>query len=152
MLPFKPQIDALRRQILHNDFNRSNVLLDRAGGARVAGIIDFGDIVHTAIAIDVSTAMLNQLPREDEPAHDMFAGPMAVLNGYRAEADLTAEELSLLPFLVMGRIVVRALLSLWRAEQFPDNRRYIMRNTQQGWAQLDWFLSQSPEQLKKLIK
>lgn len=147
-----PRIEALPRQVLHNDFNRSNLVVDRSGPhPRIAGIIDFGDVVHTAIAIDVSTALLNQLPREDEPSDDMFAGPRAVLNGYLSEAPLSEEELSLIPHLVMGRLVTRALLSLWRAAQFPDNSRYILRNTAQGWAQLDWFLAQSPDEVSALL-
>ncbi len=148
-----PRIEQLRRQVLHNDFSRSNLLVDRSGPPRVVGVIDFGDVVHTAIAIDVSTAMLNQLPRDaaGRQVDDLFFEAREVLAGYRELADLSDEELALIPHLVMGRVVVRALLSLWRAGMFPENRRYLLRNTEQGWAQLDWFLARSPDQISSLL-
>jgi hydroxylysine kinase len=119
----EPAVRGLRRQVLHNDFSRSNLIVDEADPDRLAGVIDFGDAAHTAIAIDVSTALLNQLPREldDDLEADMFAAGRDLLGGYLERADLTQEELTLL----------------------PD----IMRNTDQGWAQLEWFLTRSPAQV-----
>ena len=58
-----------------------------------------------------------------------------------------AEELALAPHLTMARVVARALITTRRAELFPHNVRYIMRNTEQGWAQLDWFLTRSVDQI-----
>lgn len=149
----RDRIDALPRQIVHNDFSRSNLLVDRSRAEHVVGIIDFGDTVRTAVAIDLSTALLNQLPRgpHEYPDGDMIAGALRLLHGYLEIAPLTQEERALLPHLVMGRIVVRALLSLWRADRFPENRRYILRNTEQGWAQLNWFLARSPDALSALF-
>lgn len=146
-----PRIHALPRQVVHNDFSRSNLLVARPGG--VCGIIDFGDVVETAIAIDVSTALLNQLPRDaaETPVEDLLAEAKQLLAGYLEVAPLSTEERALLPHLVMGRIITRALLSLWRAREFPDNSRYILRNTDQGWAQLAWFLARTPEQISTLL-
>lgn len=154
MLRFKtlmPRIEALPRQVLHNDFSRSNLLVARPGG--VTGIIDFGDVVETAVAIDVSTALLNQLPRDaaTRSVEDLLAEPREVLAGYLEIADLSREERALLPHLIMGRVIARALLSLWRAATFPDNATYILRNTDQGWAQLDWFLARDPDALSELL-
>lgn len=146
-----PRINALPRQVLHNDFSRSNLLVTRPGG--VTGIIDFGDVVETAIAIDVSTAMLNQLPRDaaERPVDDLLSDAREVLAGYLEIAPLSREERTLIPHLIMGRIITRALLSLWRAAQFPDNATYILRNTEQGWAQLDWFLARDPDAISELL-
>ncbi len=144
----QPAVDDLRRQVLHNDFSRSNLIVDRADPDRLAGVIDFGDAVRTAIAIDVSTALLNQLPRDlDDLGSDMFAAGRDLLAGYLELAELTAEELELLPHLVMGRVIARAIITYRRAALFPDNATYIMRNTEQGWTQLAWFLARSPAQV-----
>jgi 4-aminobutyrate aminotransferase-like enzyme len=51
----------------------------------------------------------------------------------------------------MGRIVTRALLTLWRRKLFPENEVYIMRNTYQGWHQLDWFLSRSMDEVSDIL-
>ena len=81
-----PHVPGLRHQVLHNDFSQSNLIVDHASRAFVTGVIDFGDTVHTAIAIDVSTALLNQLPRE--PADDLLADGRDLLRGYQRVADL----------------------------------------------------------------
>jgi Ser/Thr protein kinase RdoA (MazF antagonist) len=141
-----PHVPRLRRQVLHNDFSKSNIIVDHDDPAFVTGVIDFGDTVRTAIAIDVSTALLNQLPRDvaDREVDDLFAEGRDLLRGYLRHADLTAEELAVLPHLVMGRVVARALITLYRAAAIPRNRDYILRNTEQGWAQLAWFMARSP--------
>ena len=66
-------------------------------------------------------------------------------------ADLTETEMRVLPHMVMARVIARALITTWRAEQFPDNEPYIMRNTHQGWAQLDWFLARSMDDISDLL-
>lgn len=128
-----------RTQVLHNDFSKSNIVVDKSAAHFVTGIIDFGDAVRTAVVIDVSTALLNQLP--SQPTEALFAQAYDLLRGYLRVADLADEELRLLPHLVMGRAVARALLTTWRGRLFPDNARYILRNTDQGWHQLAWFMA-----------
>ncbi len=140
-----PDIRSCRQQVVHNDFSRSNIVVDHQAPEFVTGIIDFGDAVKTAVAIDVSTALLNQLPRE--PEADMFAAGRDVLDGYLSQTDLTDDELRLIPHLVMARVVARALITLWRARMFPDNQTYILRNTEQGWHQLAWFLDRPMSQV-----
>jgi Ser/Thr protein kinase RdoA (MazF antagonist) len=140
-----PRVAGLRKQVLHNDFSKSNLIVDHGDPAFLTGIIDFGDTVHTAIAIDVSTALLNQLSRE--PADDLFADGRDLLRGYLRHADLSSDELALLPHLVMGRVVARAMITLYRAGKMPGNARYIARNTNQGWVQLPWFLERSVNEL-----
>ena len=139
-----------RRQVLHNDFSRSNLVVDHSAAEFVTGVIDFGDAVETAIVIDVSTALLNQLPRT--AIDDPFAAGRDILRGYLSVADLTPREMNMLPLLIMGRVIARALLSLWRAQIFPQNAEYILRNTEQGWWQLKWFASRSDNQLRNELQ
>lgn len=145
-------IGGCRKQVLHNDFNASNIVIDPHNPKSVSGIIDFGDTVKTAIAIDVSTAMMNQLGVVGAGNDvDIFAPANDVLRGYLRVADLTAEELSLIPHLVMARLVTRALLTTWRSQLFPHNSAYILRNAAPGLAQLDWILRHSPSHLSELL-
>ena len=144
------KLKKCRKQVLHNDFSKSNIVVDHHSADFVTGIIDFGDAVKTAIAIDVATALLNQLP--ETPNEDLFYRAHDVIEGYLSIAELTDDELSLIPHLVMGRIITRALLTLWRAKLFPGNERYIMRNTEQGWHQLNWFLARSSEQVSDILE
>jgi hydroxylysine kinase len=137
----RDRLAKCRTQVLHNDFSKSNIVVSKSDERFVTGIIDFGDAVRTAIAIDVSTALLGQLPMHE--VDDFFAHGFDVLRGYLRVADLTDEEIDLMPHLVMGRIVARALLTIWRARLFPENAQYILRNTNQGWHQLHWFMARS---------
>ena len=143
---------SCRKQVLHNDFNTSNIVVDPQSPTFVTGIIDFGDAVKTAVAIDVSTALMNQLgspgPNGDQ---DIFTPAREVLTGYLRCADLTPVELALIPHLAMGRLVARALLTNWRSQLFKHNSAYILRNAEPGWAQLDWILKKSPEQISELL-
>lgn len=147
------RLAACRTQVVHNDFNTSNIVVDHKHPDFVTGIIDFGDAVRTAIAVDVSTALMNQMPRET-PADlsiDIFGAARDVVRGYLRHADLTQEELELIPHLAMARVVTRALLTTWRAQLFPENRDYILRNTGPGWAHLDWFLHRTQDEISGLL-
>ena len=50
-----PVLGGLRAQVVHNDLGRANVLVDDRGA--VSGIIDFGDMTHTALVCDLAVAI-----------------------------------------------------------------------------------------------
>lgn len=140
-----PGLHLLRRQVLHNDFSRSNIVVDHANPAFVNGVIDFGDAVRTAVVVDVATAVLNQLP--STPAEDIFTDARDLVRGYLGVADLTDQELLFLPHLAMARTCTRILLSIWLARIFPQNAKYVMRNTPASWVQLEWFLGRGADEV-----
>ncbi|HEU5387002.1 MAG TPA: phosphotransferase [Streptosporangiaceae bacterium] len=131
-----PRLATQRTQVLHNDFSPDNTLIT-ADGTQVAGIIDFGDVIVTALVNDVAIAAAYLLGDDSDPA-----GPaLDFIAGYHAITPLTAAELALLPDLVLGRVVARIVISEWRAERFPENRGYVLRNTPRAWEQLNRLLS-----------
>jgi len=131
-----PRLAAQRTQVLHNDFSPDNTLIS-ADGTRVAGIIDFGDVIVTALVNDVAIAAAYLLGDDADPV-----GPaLDFIAGYHAVSPLTEAELALLPDLILGRVVARIVISEWRAERFPANRGYVLRNTPRAWDQLDRLLS-----------
>jgi Ser/Thr protein kinase RdoA (MazF antagonist) len=142
-----PRLAAQRTQLLHNDFSPDNTLIS-ADGRRVSGIIDFGDVTVTALVNDVAIAVANLIADGDDPL-----GPgLDLIAGYHAVTPLTAAELGLLPDLILGRIVARIIISEWRAERFPENRGYVLRNTPRAWEQLDRLLSIGGEQIAARIQ
>jgi Ser/Thr protein kinase RdoA (MazF antagonist) len=145
----EPRLARCRTQVLHNDFTRSNVVVDPSLPTFVSGIIDFGDTVRTAIAIDVSTAVLNQLPTVMDG--DVFADGRDLLRGYLAVADLTPDELALVPSLIMSRLTTRILLSTAMARRVPSVAAYVLRNNEMTWGQIDWFLDRSPDELDNAL-
>jgi hydroxylysine kinase len=132
-----PRLAAQRTQLLHNDFSPDNTLIS-ADGRRVSGIIDFGDVTVTALVNDVAIAVANLLGGDGD---DLLAPGLDLIAGYHAVTPLTEAELGLLPDLVLGRTVARIIISEWRAERFPENRAYVLRNTPRAWEQLERLLS-----------
>jgi Ser/Thr protein kinase RdoA (MazF antagonist) len=132
-----PRLAAQRTQLLHNDFSPDNTLIS-ADGRAVSGIIDFGDVTVTALVNDVAIAAANLL---GDDGSDLLAPGLDLIAGYHAVTPLTEAELRLLPDLILGRTVARIVISEWRAERFPANRAYVLRNTPRAWEQLDRLLS-----------
>ncbi len=130
------RLAAERKQLVHNDFSPDNTLIS-ADASQVCGIIDFGDVTVTALVNDVAIAATYQLGDGAE----LLAPALDLIAGYHATTPLTAGELDLLPDLILARIVSRIVISEWRAERFPENSRYVLRNTPRAWAHLDRWLS-----------
>ena len=123
-----PKLPHLRAQVIHNDVTLDNLLLDERG--RVTGIIDFGDMAHTALVLDVP-ATLQSLVRGRT---DIFDVTEAFLAGYASETSLEPLEAELMGDLLAGRMAQTILISAFRTRQYPDNA-YI-----QGWAEPAWEL------------
>ena len=123
-----PALPTLRSQLIHNDVTLDNLLLD--DDHRVTGIIDFGDMAHTALILDVP-ATLQSLVRDRT---DVFEVTDAFLAGYASVLPLETMEAELLGDLLAGRMAQTILISAWRMPQHPDNE-YI-----RGWAGPAWEL------------
>ncbi|WP_037068672.1 aminotransferase class III-fold pyridoxal phosphate-dependent enzyme [Pseudonocardia acaciae] len=110
-----PELRALPAQAVHNDASENNVLVGADG--RVAGIIDFGDVVRApricGLAVAVAYAQLG--------VPDPVAAAAAVVAGYHAEAPLTAAELRLLPDLVDIRLAMSIANAAEQRLVDPDN-------------------------------
>ena len=119
-----PRLPDLRRQVIHADLNPANVLADPQSH-QLTGIIDFGDLVHTALINDLAIALAYPLLETDS------AEPAAIMTrAYHQALGLTPLEQELLPLRVMTRWATTVTISLWRATRHPDNRDYIMLHAQ----------------------
>ena len=125
-----PALPTLRAQVIHNDLTLDNLLLDEGG--RVTGIIDFGDMAHTALVLDVP-ATLQSLFRERVDILDVAAD---FLDGYTSVTPLEPGEADLLGDLLAGRMAQTILISVQRTRRYPDNA-YIQGWSEPAWALLD---------------
>lgn len=121
----RPRALALPAQVIHNDMSGSNVLVD---GDRVSGVIDFGDMVLAPRVNEVAIASNYAVAADRDP----LAAIADVVEGYEAVRALAEAEVALLYDLVLARLAVRVLMYRWRAELFPENRDYILRNGATG--------------------
>ncbi len=142
-----PRLATQRQQLVHNDFSPDNTLIS-ADARRVGGIIDFGDVTVTALVNDVAIAATYQLSDDA----DLLGPALDLICGYHATTPLTAGELDLLPDLILARIVARIVISEWRAERFPANRTYVLRNTPRAWEHLHRWLDIPAEQIAARIQ
>jgi len=118
-----PVLAALPRQIIHNDLSPSNILVDEAGTG-LAGILDFGDMVHAPRIAEIAIAASYQMTVPGDPL-DVLS---AVVAGYESVSPLTPQERGLVLDLVLGRLVQRIAIPSWRALRFPGNGAYILRS------------------------
>jgi hydroxylysine kinase len=139
-----PVLSRLRAQVVHNDFNSDNILVAPDGVSEcvsdcvsVSGILDFGDAIYTPLVNDVAVMAAYQLSDDQDPT----ATAIDAIAGYHAVTELSAGELALLPRLIIARMVARVIVPEWRARQSPANRRYLLRDTAQAWAQLNRLLA-----------
>ncbi|GEP33694.1 hypothetical protein NSZ01_14620 [Nocardioides szechwanensis] len=109
--------------IQHADVTLTNVLgLD----GRVSGVIDVGDMHHTAHVCDLAVALTAVL-RNGGP--DGGAGlwelAAATLRGYQRRRLLQPAEVDVLGELVLSRLAISSLVSRIRAPEHQDNVAYI---------------------------
>lgn len=150
-----PVMASLRTQFVHNDLNPYNVLVEAEDPTRVAGIIDFGDIVFTPLVMDLAVAASYHLSL-DSLEGDPLGEAIDLIAAYHAVLPLQAIELDLLYDLMGARLVASVCISAWRAARFPENREYILRNAPRAWAGLEIFAalprSRAQEQLRQVCR
>jgi 4-aminobutyrate aminotransferase-like enzyme/Ser/Thr protein kinase RdoA (MazF antagonist) len=128
-----PAWPTLRAQVAHGDPSLDHFLLD--GRGRVSGIVDLGDICHTALVTDLSTLLVSVLAGRD--LDDAFRTARLVVDGYTSVTPLEEVELALLPDLLATRLATSVTVSAWRVTKFPDNAEYIQAGDAEAWGLLE---------------
>jgi 4-aminobutyrate aminotransferase-like enzyme/Ser/Thr protein kinase RdoA (MazF antagonist) len=126
-----PVLPTLRAQLIHNDLTLDNVLLDDS--LCVSGVVDFGDLTHTALVCDLAIALVSLMWGRDDP---VTAARLAV-SGYLSVTSLDERELSILGDLVGARLAGLVTIAAWRVRRYPENAAYIMANADLAWRLLE---------------
>ncbi|MBX3566436.1 MAG: phosphotransferase [Rhizobiaceae bacterium] len=137
-----PELYACRCQIIHNDINTSNILVAEDTKDRVSGVIDFGDMVYAPLINEIGVAAGYAAKPED----DLFEVIADLMVGYEEVIPLQEVEVRQLYHAVVARLVARVLIYLWRSSMFPQNRDYILRNSEAAWTMIDEVMRISPEE------
>jgi 4-aminobutyrate aminotransferase-like enzyme/Ser/Thr protein kinase RdoA (MazF antagonist) len=114
-------LPALRSQVIHNDLSFSNLTFE--GPSKVSGILDFGDMCHTALVSDLAVTCESIL---EVPAG--FDALAIVASGFQAVTPLEPEEVELIPDLLLARWATLIAVSAWRGVAFPETSAYV-----RGW-------------------
>jgi 4-aminobutyrate aminotransferase-like enzyme/Ser/Thr protein kinase RdoA (MazF antagonist) len=140
-----PEWPRLRAQVVHGDFNLDNLMLDEHG--RLAGILDFGDCCHTALAADVAVALASYL--RGRPSGEVFRIARIALDGFASKLPLEPLELELMGDLVAARLAAIVSISTWRTRRFPENAEYIEAWDDDSWQLLQLFDGLAPDRIAR---
>lgn len=110
----------LRQQVIHNDLNDMNLLIDSHNEAIVAGVIDFGDLVHTALIADVAIVAADQIAVGQQP-RDSIAD---IVMAYHDTTPLLPQELAMLNPLIAGRVLTDIVIASWHRRRNPTGTHY----------------------------
>jgi 4-aminobutyrate aminotransferase-like enzyme/Ser/Thr protein kinase RdoA (MazF antagonist) len=124
-----PAVARLRRSVIHGDANDFNVI---ERDDRVAGIIDFGDMVHSATVTDLAIAAAYVMTGK----HDPLGAAAHVVAGYARELPLTEAERRALYPLMLARLCVSVVISAARRARAPDVSYYTVHEAP-AWAVLE---------------
>jgi len=136
-----PVTSNLRTSVVHNDANDYNVLVrdDGAGRRTVAGIIDFGDMLHTYTASEVAVAAAYAVLDKADP----LAAALEIVAGYNEVFPLTELELEVLYTLMCMRLAVSVTNSALQQKLHPDNK-YLLISERPAWELLEKLYSVDP--------
>lgn len=128
-----PLLNTLRTSVIYNDANDYNVLVNLPDTQRrVVGMIDFGDMVHSAVVCDVAVAATYAMFGKADP----ITAAMDVVRGYHAVFPLEEVEVGLLYDLICTRLVVSVLHAATQQRLVPDNA-YLGISEAPAWALLE---------------
>ena len=113
-----PRLTDLEHAVIHNDANDHNLLVQTGdGGPRLAGLIDFGDVLHTITIAELAISCAYLMLDRDDPLTDAAH----LIRGYDPVRSLTELERELMPDLIIGRLCTSLLWSAHGRHHDPDN-------------------------------
>jgi len=137
----------LPQQMVHNDLNSDNIIVDSTDTDRVVGLIDFGDMVRTARVFDLVIGAAYQATEAQDP----LQAALDFAAGFLTERPLTAREWDAFIPALRARMAMRIIITEARAELFPENRSYILRNTPNARLQFDRLSRLDPDETQRCI-
>jgi hydroxylysine kinase len=118
------QLPHLRHQVVHNDLNPLNILVDPADEDRVTGVIDFGDMTHTALIADVAVCAAELIPMDCTDPVKARKSVLDVTSAYHECVPLLQTELAMLGALVAARLLMTLVVHEWHVQRNPANGHF----------------------------
>ena len=143
-----PRLSELEYGVIHNDGNDYNLLVStlEKGGPRLAGLIDFGDVLHTATIAELAIAVAYLMLDRGDPLTDAAH----LIRGYGSVRPLTGLERTLLPDLIIGRLCTSLLFSAYGRYSDPDNT-YLQVSETPMWRLLEGMTMDHRDKLSNTI-
>jgi len=116
-----PVLPTLRAQVIHSDLNSDNLVVREDDNDRVAGVIDFGDMLHAPLVADVAIGCSYNRPAAGDPLCLMSE----FLAGYHSVTPLEQSEVDILFELIQARICASVTILDWRAALRGSDDPYL---------------------------
>ncbi|HEX5152688.1 MAG TPA: aminotransferase class III-fold pyridoxal phosphate-dependent enzyme [Parafilimonas sp.] len=114
-----PYISSLRHAYAHHDANDTNILIK---DNKVCGLIDFSDMVYTALVNNLAVACTYAMMNHPAPLH----AATLVVQGYHEAYPLTEQEVDLLYYLIAARLCLSITQSAWNASIETNNEHHFI--------------------------
>lgn len=112
---------SVRRHVIHNDAHRGNLLRADVSSDAVTGIIDFGDVITSAAVADLGVSGASFVGEQPDPAGAF----VEIVSGYHGVRPLDPEELTLLPDMVLCRLVLSSLMTDFQVRTSPHIAKWV---------------------------
>ncbi len=114
-----PEFPNLRKSLIYNDANDYNVLIEteKDGKKRVAGLIDFGDMVCSYTIFNIAIALTYAMLNREEPLQVAHS----ILKGYHKIFPLRENEIDILYYCIVGRLCLSLMMSSYQKRLRPED-------------------------------
>lgn len=129
----QPVFRRLRAQVIHNDLTLDNAVFDER--YEVSGILDFGDMGHSALVCDLVSSADSLMSGRPDP----FEVLVASIAGFESITPIEDQEKDVIGNLLLARAATAVILSAFRADRYPGSAEYITGWDPGAWALLERF-------------
>ena len=131
-----PTLSSFRHSYTHNDANDYNVLVKEND---IAGLIDFGDMVYTALINNVAVACTYAMLNNQQP----LEAAAEVVKGYHQIYPLTEKELNILYYLIAARLCISVTQSAYNSSLDSNNEHHFITE-KPAWNLLYYLIELNP--------
>ena len=131
-----PKIHKLRHAYIHNDANDCNVM---ANEERITGLIDFGDMVYSALINNLAIVCTYAILETEDP----LTSASYIVKGYHEAYPLKIEEVDILYFLIAARLCISVTQSAYNSSLDSDNAHHFLTE-KPAWELLDKLIKINP--------
>jgi 4-aminobutyrate aminotransferase-like enzyme/Ser/Thr protein kinase RdoA (MazF antagonist) len=142
-----PRWGLLRAQVIHGDLTTDNALADDDG--LITGIVDFGDMTHTALAADLASVLDSLAAGRD--SEEMFRVARLIIDGYERVMPLEPIERELIGELWAARAAVTVSIGSWRAAAGLEEPVFAQRYTASSLAVIESLLTAGWDRAARML-
>ena len=116
-----PCLQKLRHQVIHQDAHAGNILVVPTDHTRIAGVIDFGDMLFGTLPAEIAVATDTGASHTD----DLIDLMCETTIGFDSVYPLEEDEIDVLFDLILARNALTATIGSSQAALFPDEPAHV---------------------------